>query len=378
MRQGHFKNQQIEQVIWGKPAAEAVAEEVARQGAKRVFVVASGSVSRKTDEVSKIKAALGGRFAGLFDEPKEFSPIEAVLACAHGARDCDPDLIVTIGGGTPIDTVKMVQLCLTHGAFTREALLAMPRTTQQSSRVRQIIVPTTLSGGEYSSGTAAVNENTGVKERFIGNDIGAHTVIYDPAVTVHTPEWLWLSTAIRALDHCAEGYLATRNNPILQLSSLEGLRLFARSLRKTKNNPEDLDARLDSQIAVWHSTIGLSGVRTGASHGIAYVLGGAYHVPHGYTSCVMLASALRWNASVNGEKQKAIAAALGEPNLSAGDAVEKLLIDLGLPKRLADVGIKRENFEDIATRAVNEPQVQANPRPITSPKDVMEILEMAA
>ncbi len=115
----------------------------------------------------------------------------------------------------------------------------------------------------------------------------------------------------------------------------------------------------------------------GASHGIGYVLGTVGRVPHGYTSCVMLPAVMRWNEPVTAERQRDIATALGRPDDSAAHAVASLIADLGLPRTLGEVGIHEDQLPEIAERALVNPVVRANPRPIRTVEDVMEILRLA-
>src|SRR5215471_9545401 len=144
MQPGHYRNVPIDKIVWGTPAAQAVAAEVESLGAKRVFLVASGTLSRSTDEIQRIRTVLGERFAGLFDRCKEHTPLESVVECAAAVRDAKADLIVTVGGGTPIDTVKIVQLCLTLRIDSVDALKAISgKPNSMPSVIRQVIVPTT-------------------------------------------------------------------------------------------------------------------------------------------------------------------------------------------------------------------------------------------
>jgi maleylacetate reductase len=100
-------------------------------------------------------------------------------------------------------------------------------------------------------------------------------------------------------------------------------------------------------------------------------------VAHGHTSCVMLPAVLKWNAAVNGERQKALAEAMGSPGRPTWELVKELIAGLDQPVTLRAVGIKRENLDEIARRALNYHPVQVNPRPIRTEADVKEILELA-
>jgi alcohol dehydrogenase class IV len=365
-------------VIWGESADQAVAREAERLKASRIMIVASGTLSRETNVIQSVARALGGRYAGLFDQGREHAPLEYILECAEVARGLDPDLIVTIGGGSPIDMVKIVLLCLTHDLRTREDLLALAgKTTSTPSRLRQIVAPTTLSAGEYSNAAGGTDSRRKTKDMYWGPDLCARSVILDPQLCTHTPSWLWLSTAIRSVDHAVESYCSTAPNVLVDAGALHALKLFADSLRRTRADEGDLDARQQSQMAVWLAASSLGRVPMGASHGIGYVLGAVGGVPHGYTSCVMLPAVLRWNEPATPERQRDIAAALGRPADSAAHAVAGLISDLGLPRTLGEVGVGEDQLETIARMAAVNPVVRANPRPIRGPDDVMEILRLA-
>ena len=119
---GSYAYLPLERVVFGQPAAPAVAEEVARIGARRVFIVSSRSLSRNTPVIREMADALGPKYAGLFDECIAHTPWPSVIAAADAVRAADPDLILTVGGGTPIDTVKILQICLAHGAKRVDAV----------------------------------------------------------------------------------------------------------------------------------------------------------------------------------------------------------------------------------------------------------------
>ena len=384
---GEYRFLAQERVIFGRPAAEAVADEATRRGSKRVFLVASKTLSRTTNVVERLKKALGDKVVGLFDETVAHVPRETVLALAEAVRAASPDLIVTIGGGTPIDTVKVMLVALAENIDTPETFdnyhikvgpegqLTVPRV--RGAPVRQIIVPTTLSGAEFSNLGAAIDLRTQVKHLYTGREIGGDAVILDPEATVHTPDWLWLSTGMRAVDHAVESLCSKAPQPFTDATCSRGLSMLAASLRRNREMPDDLDARLESQMGVWLSTTGLGRIPWGASHGIGHQLGAVAGVPHGHCSCVMLPSVLRYNEPVNGEQQKAVATAMGRPDLPAADAVHELVKDLGQPSTLRDVGVDRSHFEAIIKGSLTNLFVNQNPRPITDGEQIREILEMA-
>jgi len=370
----------MEEVVWGKPAAETLAALAQKRGAERVFLMVSGTLNRTTDEIDKLRRALGNKCVGTFDRMPAHTPRSAVIAATDQAREARADLIVTLGGGSITDGAKAVQLCLANDVRTPEAMDAVraPNPVKPPT-VAQISIPTTLSAGEFSHISGVTDERTKVKELFRHADIVPRAVVLDPAVTRHTPQWLWLSTGIRAVDHCVEGICSNEATPYGDASALHGLSLLARGLPKVKADPDDLAARLDCQLGSWLSMAPLvAGVPMGASHGIGYVLGAVFDIPHGHTSCIMLPSVMRWNQSANGPRQAMVAAAMGQAGQDAGDVLDAFIRGLDMPRSLHEVKVGREHFDRIAKQAMGTPWVPRNPRPIPGPEQVKEILELAA
>jgi alcohol dehydrogenase class IV len=370
----------MEQVHYGKAAAQSVAELVQANGADRVFLMVSGTLNRKTDEVEKVRRALGNKCVGTFDSMPAHSPRSAVIAAANQAREARADLIVTLGGGSITDGAKAVQLCLANDIRTVDDIDRIKGGVDvKAPTVRQISIPTTLSAGEFSGIAGVTNEATKVKELIRHPLTIPQAVILDPEVTRHTPMWLFLSTGIRAVDHCVEGVCSNESTEFTNASGLHGLSLLARGLPKVKADPTDMRARLDCQIGSWLSMGGLAaGVPMGASHGIGYVLGAVFDVPHGHTSCIMLPFVMRWNKSANADRQAMIANAMGHPGKEAGDVLDQFIRELGMPRSLGEVKIGREHFDRIAKQAMGTPWVPRNPRKIDGPAQVKEILELAA
>jgi maleylacetate reductase len=374
----------MDEVVFGHPAAEAIVAQMDRLGAARAFLMVSGTLNRQTGEIEKIRKALGSRCVATFDAMPPHTPREAVIAAAEQARAAGADLIVTVGGGSITDGAKAVQLCLANDVRTVEDIerirthkgVAPP---MNAPTVRQISVPTTIAGGEFSAIAGVTNARTKVKEMLRHELVMPRAAILDPAITVHTPEWLFLSTGIRAVDHCVEGLCSREAHPYADAQAVRGLSMLAQALPRVKANPGDLDARMDCQIGTWLSMAPLSaGVPMGASHGIGYVLGAVFDVPHGYTSCVMLPSVMRWNKQDNAERQALVSEAMGQPGKDAADVLDGFIRGLGLPRSLREVRVSPEHFEAIAEQAMRTPWIPRNPRKIDTPAQLREILLLAA
>lgn len=389
MRTGVLAFPAIERIVYGGPAAQALAAEAERLGAQRVFLIVSGTMNRTTDEVAKVRDALGQRFAGQYDRMPPHTPRGAVLEAAEGARSGDADLIVTFGGGSCTDAGKMVQLCLSNDIRALDDFDRMRTRVQADGTrhvpnvaapsVRQIAIPTTLSAGEFNPSSGCTDSRVKEKHNYRHPLLVPRVTIFDPAPTVHTPLWVWLSSGVRAIDHATEGLCSQFSTPVGDASYLQALQLLGQALPRVKRDPADLEARLDCQLGIWLSMAGRQGgAQMGASHAIGHVLGGSCGVAHGYTSCVMLPHVLRYNRSVNGERQKMVSGGLGRPGADAGDAIAALVAELGLPGRLSEVGVGTEQFALIAEHVMHDSWLHTNPRKIASAEQVLEILRAAA
>jgi maleylacetate reductase len=378
----------MESVVYGKPFAAALKGEVEASGAHAVFLLASGTLARDGAMVEEVRAALGNRLAGICARIGAHTPRTDVVAAANLAREAGADLLATLGGGSVTDAAKMVAFCLGNDVSEPaqldryrarvEADGKVTRPPASPPSVRTVAVPTTLSAGEYTASAGCTDTARHVKEMFGDPLMMPKNVLLDPRATLRTPEWLFLSTGIRAVDHAVEDICSPWCQPISEGASYHALKLLGRGLTGAKADPLDLEARLDCQLGAWMSMIGSqTGVPKGASHGIGHVLGGTAHVPHGYTSCVMLPHVLRFNAAVNADRQKLVSDALGHPGEPASDVVAALIAGLGLPLRLRDVGVAREQLDTIAELSMHDRWIHTNPRKIEGPPAVRELLDAA-
>jgi maleylacetate reductase len=388
LKAGHFIIQAQERVLYGRPAHEAVTEEMARYGCERAFLVSTRSLGALANgPLQRIERALRHRHAGTFAAIRSHTPREDVIAAARAAQAAEADVLVAVGGGSVIDAAKAIQLCLWLRLDTPEALepyrSGAPadiarHVSPPANAIRTIAVSTTLSAAEFTSSAGITDTTIKAKQSVSHRLFVPRSAILDPTATLDTPAWLLFSTGIRAVDHAIESYCSDRANPATETTSLLGLELLSRSLREIKADPENLEARMNAQFGMWQAVAAnAAGVPNGASHGIGYVLGATYNVAHGHTSCVMLPAVLKWNAAVNAERQRALSKAMGVPDRDASDLVKELVQALGQPTSLRDIGIKREDLPEIAKRSVGHGPVKTNPRPVKTADDAMEILELA-
>ena len=377
-----------ERVILGVPTAEAVAEEAVNRDAGKVFILASSHLNQKTDEIRRIEAALGKRHAATHDGIQPHAPRRDILKAADHARSVGADLVVTVGGGSVTDAGKILLICLKHNITTVEQFDNFRTRVEEDGTVvnpvfdgpdvRAICVPTTLSGGEFNPLSGATDEAIKQKQAYTQREMVPVCVVLDPAITVHTPEWLWLSTGVRSVDHATETLASLLSNDFCDGLADSALRLLVEGLPQVKADPANLDARLKCQIGAWQSMIPIiGGVPMGASHAIGHVLGGTCDVPHGYTSCVMSPFVLAYNLEVNAHRQKRISACLGDRGKSAAELLDTLIRGLGMPRSLREVGVSEDQLQLIADYTLEDIWGRTNPRPIVNSADVMSILRTA-
>ena len=378
-----------ERVTMGVPAANAVAEQADKMGCKKIFLLASSSLCEHTDEIHKIEAGLGARHAGTFSGIAPHAPRPEVLRAPDAARDAGADLIVSVGGGSATDAAKIVALLIKHDVRSVEAFEPLRTYVTDAGEVINpitvgpdipvICVPTTLSGGEFNALSGATDEVTQHKQGYEHRNMAPVMVVLDPSITRHTPEWLWLSTGVRSVDHAIETLSSYQSNDFADGLAESALRLLVEGLPRVKADPGDLEARLKCQIGAWQSMISIiGGVPMGASHAIGHILGGTCDVPHGYTSCVMSPYVLAWNAEHDASRQARTLAVLGSEHASASAALDAFISGLGMPRRLRDVGVDESRFQQVADYTLLDIWGRTNPRPVTSAADILEILRRAA
>jgi maleylacetate reductase len=311
-----------ERVHFGAGSLNKIEEEA--RASDRAFVVTGRSLYGNTDLVRRVEAILGGKHAGTFVGMSEHTPGSAVEKAAGEARGSD--LLVSVGGGSVVDGTKAVARELGYPAH--------------------VAVPTTLSGAEWADRVGVTDEEAGRKGGFADPRAVPPVVILDPEATLFTPEMLWLSTGIRALDHAVEGSLFGGEHPVTDVTGLEGARRLLAYLPRSKEEPKDVEVRSELQIAAWLAYFGPFNTPMGLSHGLGRRIGASYGVPHGYTSCLTLAPSLKVaRYRVREDRWRKLEEALdGDP---AG-RVFSLVEELGLPHRLRDVGVPEDDLETIA------------------------------
>ena len=324
MKAGTHKVLPTERVHFGAGSLEKLEGEA--RSYERAFVVTGRTLYEKTDFIKRVESLLGEKYAGTYSGMSQHTPGRAVEEAAAQAEMAATDLLVSVGGGSVIDGTKAV--------------------ARQLGYPLHIAVPTTLSAAEWAHRTGVTDEEVGRKSGFADKRAVPPVVILDPEVTVFTPERLWLSTGIRALDHAVEGVLYGGEHPVTDVTGLEGVRRLFEYLPRSKAAPDDLDTRAELQIAAWLSYFAPLNTPMGLSHSLGRRIGASYGVPHGITSCITLAPSLEvMRKEAQGKRWNTLSEALG------GDPAKRiagLVEELGLPNRLRDVGVPEQDLGEIS------------------------------
>ena len=357
---GEYSYLPIERVHFGPKVLRELAGELDRIGSKKPFLVTGKSVSEKTDLVSRVERASGRKLAGVYSRIKQHAPESGIRAATEEAKSSGADSLISLGGGSPIDSTKIVVKELSRDF--------------QDPAIPHLAIPTTLSAAEFSHVAGMTDEKMNRKTGFRDVRMTPRIVFLDPELTIQTPLWLWASTGVRSLDHAVEAVYSAKHQPYVDTLALTAIHLLFENLKASTSNPAGLASRLSCQIAAWMSFAGALSVGTGLSHAIGRVIGATWNIPHGITSCLTLAEVMRMEATRNPERLMMIARAegksvdgvpIGKAAMSAADGVSQLVQDLGLSERLRDYGIKKEDLSMIAREVAGAEQRA----------DVLQILE---
>jgi maleylacetate reductase len=368
-----------EGIVFGPGAVgQQLARLLTRCAASRPFVVTTPSVVR-AGLAGEVIDALGVDPAGVFEGSREHTPAPVVLAAATAASAGGADCLVSVGGSSVVDLTKGVALVLAEGADRLTGQARRPdRTSRAAPMLPHIAVPTTLSGAEFTSAAGITDPATGVKRGYVDAMLAPRWVVLDPELTRATPAALWAATGMKAFADTIETLCSRRATPLSDAVATAAMAILAEHLAPSTADPEDFVARGRCQFAVAMTLPHLVGVGVGLVAALRHQLGGGLGVAHGVASTIVLPHVVRWNEPACAPALERAATALdarGPEDLVAG--IERLTDELGLPRRLRDVGVAHDGLAEIAPHVLADPALATNPRPVDDVTAVMEVLDAA-
>ena len=349
---GLWKPNPLKALYYGKNVVHEHLLSCLPSQSSKAFIITGSSLATKTPLVSQVETLLGPKHhAGTFSDIRQHAPV-AQLDEATSLIAADPsiDTVISIGGGSPIDSAKAI---------------SYRQNEKSGSFLTHIAIPTTLSAAECTS-NAGFTKSDGVKTGVGAPQCYPTAILYDSAFALHTPSHLWLSTGLRALDHAVELlYHPTATEVPCKQLALQALGSLFTNLPKAKADPKDEDVIMRLYLAAFAS-LGFLGQNIkgglGLSHTMGYALGSPYGIPHGVTSCLTLGHVVKIKAGAKKEDAAQIARALpfiGESRSGddvqdakkVGDRILQLVEGLGLKTTLSEKGVGKDQVDVICKRA---------------------------
>ena len=344
---------------------------VASKGFKKAFVASDPDLVKfgVTAKVTDLLAKNGIEFE-VYSNIKPNPTIENVQEGVDAYKASGADFMITIGGGSSMDTGKGIGIIVNNPEFYDVRSLEGVAPTKKRT-VFTIAVPTTGGTGAESTINYVITD-VEKKRKFVcvdPNDIPDVAVV-DPDMMSSMPKGLTASTGMDALTHAIEGYTTKGAWELSDCLDLEAIKLIAKNLRKAVQN--DPDGREGMALAQYVTAMAYSNVGLGIAHSMAHTLGAVYDTPHGIACAMMLPIVMEFNKDFTGEKYKAIAEAFDIDTTgmdqetyrkAAIDAVQQLSVDVGIPTKLEK--LKEEDLPFLCESAAADACAPGNPREAT-------------
>jgi aldehyde dehydrogenase (NAD+) len=370
-------------VTAGHGSLSSISKTITGLGCRRAFIITDPGV-KKAGLAELVKNALSDFYVGMYDNVAPDPDLEAVDAATEAARESRADCIVSVGGGSVIDTGKGVCVTLKNGGKAVDHLRMYGLTEPQTPH---IVIPTTAGTGSEVTGAAVLTSKGAGRKVFIGDPrIMPNAAILDPRFTMSLPKEMTVATAMDAMTHAVEALSSLMANLICDGLALHAIRLINENLPLVVKDGKNEKARLNMQVAATMAGWAFGVAQVGLAHAMAHTIGTLHHVPHGAGCGIVLPKVMRFNVDYATSKLALVAQTMGvdtkgmkerDAALAAADAVEALMKKVGHPMRLRDVGVTEENLTICAFHALGDSNIMFNPRPAGDPAAILEIYTQA-
>jgi aldehyde dehydrogenase (NAD+) len=366
----------------GAGRAAAAADQASQLGIARALLISDAGVA-KAGVLDRVKNALGSMLGALFIDVPQDSSFATVDAATHIGREAGVDGVISVGGGSVIDTAKAVAICLGAGGKIVDHIgIHMLR----GKPVPHVAIPTTAGTGSEVTNTAVIhNLESGHKVYVLDDKLVPGAAILDPMLTTGLPRDITASCGMDALTHAIESVCSRMQNPISEGFALQAVRMIAQYLPIVVERPDDLEARTQMQLASTMAGWAISVAGVGLVHGMSHAVGARSRVPHGTANGILLPYVMRWNAEVAAQKLALVARALGvegsgnavDLTRRAADVVSDLLKHIGHPLRLSEVGVRKADLAACADLAMKDSATMVNPRAPRFSREIVAVYEQA-
>ena len=353
-------------IVTGADALPHLERILAGGDGQRFFVVTGPHVAR-TPAFCAVRDVLAsqGREVVVFDRVTPDPSIELACEASREAKEFRANVVVGMGGGSPLDSAKIVSAALGNSQEV-ESFLGMDKVPRPG--VPLIAIPTTAGTGSEVTNISILTDGVAqMKVAVVSDHLVPRVALLMPEATMGMPSHVTAATGMDALCHAAESYLSVRRNPYSDALALKALRLIGTHLVRAHRTPVDLPAREGMQMAALLAGLSFTNSSVTAVHAFSYPLGGVFHVPHGLANSLMVESVFRHNASATGERMADLAEALvgvRDPGALLG-GIRKLRMDLALPLSLREMGIPESAIPEMAKSVMGVTRLlSVNPAPI--------------
>lgn len=364
--------QQPARTVIGCGAMERFSEEFIAHGFRKLFLLTAPPIRPLIAQtIEKLEGA--GVEITIFDRITAEPALDEVLEIIELARQAGADSVVGIGGGSVLDTAKVVACfvkskqqvadCFGTGLIKERGLWCG-------------CLPTTSgTGSEVSPNAILLDRAEKLKKGLVSPYLLCDAAYIDPMLTLTVPAKITAETGMDALTHCIEAYTNRFAHPVVDRYALAGIELIAKYLERAVKDGKDVEAREALSLGSYYGGLCLAPVNTAAVHALSYPLGGEYHISHGLANAILLPTVMRFNMSSDWEKHARIAAAIGvdctgltteEAARKGVEAIADLSARCGIPSTLTELGIGREKVEELADSAMKVTRLLVNnPREVT-------------
>ncbi len=370
-------------LVFGNKAIQDTGAEIDSLGGQRVLIVTDKGV-REAGLTDPVERVLGKRCVGIYDGCIQDSGVHIVDEGAAIAREKKVDALVSVGGGSVIDTAKCMAVLITEGGKLDdyEGLQLLDRL--QASHVA---IPTTAGTGSEATYVAIVKDwEYNVKKMIVDSNIIPRVAILDPMMTVDLPPDLTATTGMDAFTHGVEAIHSLQAAPISDAMALHAIRLIKKHLPDCVNNGENIVSRGQQLIASYMAGVAFGNAQVGLVHALAHSLGALFGVPHGKANSIVLPHVMKFNLDKCPEKYALIAEALGLEiaNMSSMEAarlavedIQEMTKSLGIPQTLRECEVPRDKLEEVALQSLSDGSIVYNPKFTMDIDLVLPVLEEA-
>lgn len=370
-------------IIFGENSVRDVGLEVDSLGCSKVLIVTDQGII-EAGLTERVEQALGRRYIGTYDRCLQDSGFHLVNEGAAFALEKGADILVSVGGGSVIDTTKAMAIVMKEGGQLRDyygvQILSRPQTPH-------IVVPTTAGTGSEVTWAAVIKDwERNVKELFCDYFIIPNIAVLDPTMIAGLPPQLTASTGMDALTHAIEAIHALQRQPIADAMAMHAIRLTMEFLPRCVEQGDDLAARGQQQIAATMAGIAFGNAQIGLVHAMAHSIGALFKVPHGLGNSILLPHVMLFNLEECADRYALVATAMGldtrglsdmEAGRAAAEAAWELTKKIGLPQKIREVGVPENGLAEAAELSLSDGSIIYNPRMVSEAEEVLEIFRAA-